>query len=45
MVCIVILNIFKGYFYGIFKIIVFVIIDIFEKVMRVIIVSLFIFLI
>ncbi|AGX44068.1 stage V sporulation protein B [Clostridium saccharobutylicum] len=44
MVCIAISNIFKGYFYGTSKIIVPAIIDILEKAMRVITVSLLIFL-
>ena len=44
MVCIAISNIFKGYFYGTSKITVPAIIDIFEKAMRILIVSLLIFL-
>ncbi len=44
MVCIAISNIFKGYFYGTSKIVVPAIIDIFEKAMRIITVSLLIFL-
>jgi len=44
MVCIAISNIFKGYFYGTSKIVVPAIIDIFEKAMRIITVSVLIFL-
>jgi len=44
MVCIAISNILKGYFYGTSKITVPAIIDIFEKAMRIITVSLLIFL-
>ena len=44
MVCIAISNILKGYFYGTSKITVPAIIDIFEKAMRIVIVSLLIFL-
>jgi len=44
MVCIAISNILKGYFYGTCKITVPAIIDIFEKAMRILIVSLLIFL-
>ena len=44
MVCIAISNIFKGYFYGTSKITVPAIIDIFEKAMRILTVSLLIFL-
>jgi stage V sporulation protein B len=44
MVCIAISNIFKGYFYGTSKIVVPAIIDIFEKAMRIITVSILIFL-
>ncbi|WP_455792512.1 stage V sporulation protein B [Clostridium butyricum] len=44
MICIAISNIFKGYFYGTSKITVPAIIDIFEKAMRIVTVSLLIFL-
>lgn len=44
MVCIAISNIFKGYFYGTSRITVPAIIDIFEKAMRIVTVSILIFL-